>query len=599
MAALSATLLRYITRQAAASTPDAMLLQRFVADRDDDAFAALVRRHGPIVYRVCRRLLGPTAADDAFQATFLVLATRAASVRKAGSVGSWLVGVAGRVARQMRKAECRREVRERAALVPVQARGADPLETDEQARILDDELTRLSDRLRGPVVACLLQGRTYEQAAVELGGSARTVRRRLDEAKRVLRARLERRGILPAVTAALIAGISSADAAVPVGLGARTAAAVSGFLAGGATIPAAIIAKGVATTMTTSVRMISALLATAAVGLTALGIGLAGDDKQSAPAVPRVPAAAAGPNPAPTIQPPVPAAAAAPGNVATVERGVPGDPPSAGSVRAVLREAEFLLSNISKKWLGRDWQYGRKTTLDVLGAVAGQPVPPPPPNAIRVMYWRSWQGGSSTQLTFEGGKLSRVWIDLSGSLDDVIDNQVPREITRVVMAAFFQRPMPWWADEGLASQAQSEKRQAQADIQCRMALVQGRGVRIKALFALKGPPQEAETVSAQAQSVARFLLGCKSQQVAIEDTGTGGRAFLVPASAEGGMLNFVSQGMKDGWDKAAKAVYGFNDVDALETAWLEWMKKHGSVIARPAPALEAAYPPLIPPVKLP
>lgn len=282
MAALSATLLRYITNQVAASRPDAVLLQRFVVDRDDDAFAGLVRRHGPVVYRVCRRLLGPTAADDAFQATFLVLATRAASVRKAGSVGSWLVGVAGRVARQMRKAEHRRAAREFAgATETVERRDQGHSETAEQARILDEELTRLSDRLRGPVVACLLQGRTYEQAAAELGGSARTVRRRLNEAKWVLRARLEGRGVVPTVAVGLIAGISTADAAIPAGLGSRTTAAVSGFLASGATIPAAVIAKGVATTMTTSVRLVSALVATAAVGLTTLGVGLAQDGKQT------------------------------------------------------------------------------------------------------------------------------------------------------------------------------------------------------------------------------------------------------------------------------------------------------------------------------
>ena len=144
MAGLSANLLRYITREAAASTPDAVLLRRFVTDRDNDAFTALIRRHGPIVYRVCRRLLGPTAADDAFQATFLVLATRARSVRKAGSLGSWLIGVAGRVARQMHKAERRRAVRERAAaLIPLRKCEADPLESAEQVRILEVELTRL------------------------------------------------------------------------------------------------------------------------------------------------------------------------------------------------------------------------------------------------------------------------------------------------------------------------------------------------------------------------------------------------------------------------------------------------------------------------
>src|SRR5438094_1072451 len=96
-----------VRQLAADDAPDADLLRRFAEARDEPAFAELVRRHGPVVYRVCRRLLGPAAADDAFQATFLVLVTRPESVRQAGSVGSWLVGVAGRGARQMRKRERR------------------------------------------------------------------------------------------------------------------------------------------------------------------------------------------------------------------------------------------------------------------------------------------------------------------------------------------------------------------------------------------------------------------------------------------------------------------------------------------------------------
>src|SRR5438067_12934957 len=96
-----------VRQLAADDAPDADLLRRFADARDEPAFAELVRRHGPVVYRICRRLLGSTAADDAFQATFLVLACHARRVRKAGSVGSWLVGVAGRVARQMRRKERR------------------------------------------------------------------------------------------------------------------------------------------------------------------------------------------------------------------------------------------------------------------------------------------------------------------------------------------------------------------------------------------------------------------------------------------------------------------------------------------------------------
>ncbi|HEX4610185.1 MAG TPA: sigma factor, partial [Urbifossiella sp.] len=105
-------------RHAALGRPpaaDGELLDRFAADRDEAAFAELVRRHGPVVYRVCRRLVGPDAAEDAFQAAFLVLATRPAAARAAGSVGGWLVGVAGRVACQMRRAAGRRARHEAAA----------------------------------------------------------------------------------------------------------------------------------------------------------------------------------------------------------------------------------------------------------------------------------------------------------------------------------------------------------------------------------------------------------------------------------------------------------------------------------------------------
>src|SRR5262245_8823958 len=100
-------LFRHAT-QIASPTSDVELLDRFSVGRDENAFAELVRRHGPVVYRVCRRLVGPNAVEDAFQAVFLVLATRLKAPRAAESVGGWLVGVAGRVARQMRRAAQRR-----------------------------------------------------------------------------------------------------------------------------------------------------------------------------------------------------------------------------------------------------------------------------------------------------------------------------------------------------------------------------------------------------------------------------------------------------------------------------------------------------------
>ena len=216
---MPATVLRLLSA-AAHETPDAELLGQFLGHRDEAAFAELLRRHGPIVWRVCRRLVGASSADDAFQATFLVLACRAESVRKAASVGSWLVGVAGRVARQMRKRD-RRAVAVSPVLF-VEPTNANSPEHLELTAILDDELTRLPDHLRDPVVLCLLQGHTQQQAATELGGSVRTIRRRLDRAKALLRLRLERRGVVPAIVAGLIAGAGSPVMGAPQAVVRRT-----------------------------------------------------------------------------------------------------------------------------------------------------------------------------------------------------------------------------------------------------------------------------------------------------------------------------------------------------------------------------------------
>jgi RNA polymerase sigma factor (sigma-70 family) len=291
-----AGLLRRLDPVAPDPATDAIHLRNYAATGDPDALAALVLRHGPVVYRVCRRLLRPDDVEDAFQATFLVLARRAGAVRKAGSVASWLVGVAGRVAREVRRAERRRGRRE-APLVGEVASGvaADVggLERDEHARLLHEELARLPDRLRNPLVVCLLQGRTSDEAAAELGSSPRTVRRRVEQAKRVLRGRLERRGVAPVVAFVLVAAADGGTAAVPDALEHNTVGMLNDFLAGG-TSPPVVLAQGVVRAM--SPRKLTALIA-AATFVTALGLGLAGG--QPAGAVPQRPPATAVPVAAP------------------------------------------------------------------------------------------------------------------------------------------------------------------------------------------------------------------------------------------------------------------------------------------------------------
>ena len=179
---------------------DAALLARHLGG-DPAAFAALVRRHGPMVLGVCRRVLPVEAdAEDAFQATFLLLARNAKQVRQPARVGNWLYGVARNVARRARAAEARRRRWERAAAVP--AAGFDrPTES-----VVDDELHRLPDRYRLPIVCCGLDGMTMKEAAAALGWPAGTVATRLNRGRALLADRLARRGVV--VPAALAAAVS-------------------------------------------------------------------------------------------------------------------------------------------------------------------------------------------------------------------------------------------------------------------------------------------------------------------------------------------------------------------------------------------------------
>src|SRR5262249_27300934 len=148
---------------------DQDLLQKFAARRDESAFTELVERHGPLVWKVCRRMCNQHDAEDAFQATFLVLARRAGQVRKKEAVGSWLFGMAYQTARSQKRAAGRRWNREhqgpaREPEQPVSAAVLHELQT-----MLDEEVTRLPAKYRMPFVLCCLEGMSYADAARELG----------------------------------------------------------------------------------------------------------------------------------------------------------------------------------------------------------------------------------------------------------------------------------------------------------------------------------------------------------------------------------------------------------------------------------------------
>jgi len=197
---------------------DHELIERFAAVRDEEAFTALVRRHGPMVLRVCRRILhNGHDADDVFQATFLVLSRKAASLRRRDSVGCFLHGVAYRLALKARTQFAQRRMHESRAAVEKQA--DDPLaelSVREAQSILDEELALLPEKWRAPVVLCCLEGRTRDEAARQLGWPAKLVKSRLEQGRERLRSRLCRRGLtLPAALGATLLMEEAALAAMP------------------------------------------------------------------------------------------------------------------------------------------------------------------------------------------------------------------------------------------------------------------------------------------------------------------------------------------------------------------------------------------------
>ncbi|QDV39200.1 sigma-70 family RNA polymerase sigma factor [Tautonia plasticadhaerens] len=267
-----------------AGLTDAELLDRFAADPDEADFAALVDRHGPMVLATCRGVLrDPHDADDAFQATFLVLARRSGSLRVAGgSVGGWLHGVALRVDARARAERARRSSREGTATVPVEV-----ADVDDRARRVDlldavhVEIGRLPSRCRGPVVLCYLEGRTHAQAAAALGRGEATVRRRLAEARELLKARLGRRGLAPAAGLAALLGTHRASAEVRESLATATARAARSLALGrgavGASASALALAGGVFRAALLARLRATGVAALALGAATWLGIAGAGD----------------------------------------------------------------------------------------------------------------------------------------------------------------------------------------------------------------------------------------------------------------------------------------------------------------------------------
>jgi len=192
----------------AAELADAELVDRFVADRNEVAFSALVRRYGILVLGVCRRILrNEHDAEDAFQATFLILAQKAPQIRRIGQLGNWLYGVAYNVSRKAKTYRHRREVKELEAASRQSAIEHADFWTGLQ-EILDQELYGLADKYRTPIVLCDLRGLTIQEAAIQIGCLPKTLGTRLSRGRAILATRLSKRGVAISV-GALAAAFSS------------------------------------------------------------------------------------------------------------------------------------------------------------------------------------------------------------------------------------------------------------------------------------------------------------------------------------------------------------------------------------------------------
>lgn len=258
------TLIDQVSRQAEA---DAVLLRRFAADRDPQAFAELVRRYGRLVWGQCRNLLQREAdADDAFQATFLALAKSAKAIRDKNKLGPWLHGVAYRVCQQLHRTAARRAKREKATAKSETVRPVADSAWDQAFASVHDELAQLPDTLRAPFVLCVFEGKGVTEAAAQLGLKLGTFSARLSRAKQTLFERLSARGLTAGLAA--VGAVAVVASNVPAAVANKTCDLVAG-----GTVPANILSlsHGVLGMVTMSAKRWT-MVVMAAGGL-ALGMG--------------------------------------------------------------------------------------------------------------------------------------------------------------------------------------------------------------------------------------------------------------------------------------------------------------------------------------
>ncbi len=520
---------------------DAILLKRFARHADEAAFAEIVRRHGPAVLGVCRRILHDGhAAEDAFQVTFLLLAKKADLLRDPARLACWLHGVAFRTALKQRSWLLRRRIREQ-PLDETTLAAANDSDADLSDEI-DAAIEQLPSKYRLPVVLCYLQGLTNAQAAAVIGCPSNTIATRLARARGRLRERLTKQGLTVAVSSSLATG--TARSAVRL---------ISGM--NGLSNEIATLLEGVQSAMFWK-KLKIAVAVTAIASLTGIGAGRmayrASAEQPQAAAKPSTPVPA---KPAQS-ESRIPATDVSVAKVSPKNFVVTGAPPEI--CERIAQAAEENRREIAKLWLGKElpaW-------------------PKPCPIVVRI---NAESPGGATAFNF-GNEFEAKSMQLFGTRQNILECGLPHEVTHCVIADHFRKPIPRWADEGIAVCSESADGQIRHGRMCREMLKQGRAIRLSSLLAMTDYPQDVSVMYAQGHSVIRFLISLKGRSQVLE---------------------FVRTGMKEGWETAAKRSYDFESISSLESAWIDSLRHEFDRAPPPTVTSNFESPPQIPPAQAP
>ncbi len=561
LSAVLRRLARQMGAESLADQSDRQLVERALAGRDGPAFEAIVRRHGSMVYRVCWRVLQqPQDAEDAFQATFLVLVQNLRSLRKHASLASWLHGVAQRVASKAKRQSAIRRRRE--ALLPVHESAPPQDITWKDLRAaLDAELSQMPEQWRLPLILCYLEGRTQDEAANQLGWSKSKLRRLLEKGRTALRRRLAGHGITaPAALSALLFSDCLASAEPAAGLVTATAEAAAGIAAGKTaavvtTAKVAVLTEGMVKAMFVA-KLKTVMSLVLLLGGVALGGGLltlrtaSGQPGQAATAEAQEPAIRAAP---PDKQEPV-VAKIGTGQSRHVTANFVVIASSEAIARTIGARAEAERKRLAVEWLGLEAPAWKNPCL---------------------IHVRIGTGQASGSVSFKYEERQPFTpeqkISLVGPLDDLLKDALPQQVTRTLLAHDLGAGYPRWVEAGTGIMAQSERTRNQ----CLASLPGQNRLRLARLFALRDypGPNELETFNAQSLSVCEFLVARKDRMT---------------------FLAFVQRGMQRGWDDSLKRYYGFDGVADFEAVWQQSVTE---AKVRPEPGVRITIP-MIDPVPI-